>query len=174
MLSCQLHLCEQCRTIFPSLCLMLHCITSLHMYNVSLSDLWIHHWQCNLSIESGFDLGKRWCLKHLSKIDQNYVFDFAVVGKHSSLNSKPPLNMILDQKLTNGKLEIYLKPEIDVDRIGAEWLLTGSSGLPRFDRMIFDLCISWPKILVCGAESDWGVNEEGKSSYFSHRQKIVI
>ena len=50
--------------------------------------------------------------------------------------------MILDQKLTNGKLEIYLKPEIDVDRIGAEWLLTGSSGLPRFDRMIFDLCIS--------------------------------
>ena len=87
MLSCQLHLCEQCRTIFPSLCLMLHCITSLHMYNVSLSDLWIHHWQCNLSIESSFDLGKRWCLKHLSKIDQNYVFDFAVVGKHSSFNS---------------------------------------------------------------------------------------
>ena len=33
-----------------------------------------------------------------------------------------------------------IKSEMEVDRIDAEWLLTASSGLPRFDRMIFDLC----------------------------------
>ena len=149
--------------------LLLHCITDLH-----IMCHWVIHGCINDSVIFLLNRILIWGGGVVWSIWARFITTMYLTGQHVYFNSICHISPIceqtlcLDEKLSTGKLETYLKLEMEVDRIDAECLLTG---LPRFDRMIFDLCISWPtilicavieQILVCGAESDWGVKEEGK------------